>query len=180
MTKHLHTIATRLQQRLLGAGWPPSSADRVLVDAWAALLGWHHGGETIYRVRSDVRTPPVPPGLPLATAPVVRAGVCYVLDRSDWIIVARHEAHAVLPIRAHERSISYPAPVLVYATELSAGHLASGYVNLVDQPTPRHLRIYPGQAKTELGPRPIGAEELGEEMLRLARVLPLYYYRAKK
>lgn len=180
MTKRLHTLATRLQQRLLGAAWPPIPADRVLVDAWASLVAWHQGGELVYRVRSDVRTPAIPPDLALAIAPVVRHGVCYVLDRSEWIIVARHDADAMIPIRAPERVIGYPAPVLTYCTELAGGQLSSGYVNLRDQPTPRHLRIYPGASQTELGPRPLGAEELGEEMIRLARVLPLYYCSAPK
>jgi hypothetical protein len=173
MTKDLHLLATRLQRQMLEAAWPPGPATRVYVDAYLTLVRWHWAGEHVYRVR-DGRSPAIDPGLALATAPVVREAVVYVLDREDWVAIARHPARHPITV-GPGKMLGYPAPVLTYCTEVAGGTLAAGYVNLTDQPTPRHLHMLTGTSLTELGPRPLGNEEIGEEMLRLARVLPYYY-----
>lgn len=172
MTKHLHQLAARLQRQMLGAG---PSAPAVIRDAWASLYRWHEAGEHVYRLRTDVRAPALPPDLALATAPVVRPAVCYVLDRDQWLILARHQAREPVIVQAPDHVRAYSEPMLTYATELADGVLSSGTVNLRDTPTPRTLRIPAGTVLGELGTRRLEAEEMGDEMLRLARCLPYYY-----
>jgi hypothetical protein len=175
MTKHLHQLATRLQRSLLAAGWPTPPHLAVMRDAWASLYRWHESGEHVYRLRTDVRAAPLLADLPLATAPVVRPGVCYVLDRDQWLIIARHDARQPVIVRAPDYIRAYSEPMLTYATELADGVLAGGTINLRDTPTLHTLRIPSGTVIGELGTRRLEAEELGDEMLRLARCLPYYY-----
>lgn len=179
MTKHIYRLATRLQQTLLGAPWPPPPEIRVMVDAWASLQAWHAAGEHVYRIRRDVRMPPIAPDLDLAAAPTVRPAVCYVLDTDQWLIVARHRAHEPIPIRAPERIIGYPAPVLTYCTEVEHGRLASGYVNLTDIPVVSRLRLGAGTSIGLAGATALDGHDISEEMLRLARCLPYYYATAQ-
>lgn len=175
MTRHLHHLATRLQDSLLRAGWPTPPHLAVMRDAWASLYRWHVSGEHVYRIRSDVRTPAIAAYLDLATAPVARAGVCYVLDRDQWVVIARHDAMEPIVLRAPDRVRAYDAPMLTYATELDGGSLASGTVNLRTAPTPAHLRIPAGTSLGESGVRQLGGADISEEMLRIARILPWYY-----
>lgn len=171
MTKLLHRLSRAAQGNLLSGPWPPEV--RALVDTWVALYRWHEAGEHIYRLREGERTPAIAPDLPLATAALRRLGQCYVLEREDWIIIARQAAGEPVPVKG-ERVLSFRQPILVYCTGIGDG-LASGYFSLTDQPTPRELKLLPGIATAELWTRKMEAEEIGIEGVRLARTLPLFY-----
>lgn len=174
MTKHIHQIARGLQETLLGAAWPPDESTRAAREAWASLYRWHQAGEHVYRVRTDVRTPAIAPDLPLATAPTVRPAVCYVLDTDQWIIIARHGPGEPVVIREPERVYAERAATLTWATEYERG-LASGRINLREQPTPADLRVGAGTVATARGHRDLDARDIAPDMLRLVRVLPLFY-----
>ncbi|HWN09738.1 MAG TPA: hypothetical protein VNO50_10805 [Pyrinomonadaceae bacterium] len=174
MTKQLHKLAWAVQDKLLRGPWPVQPEQRVLVDAWAALCAWHESGEHIYRMRDDARSPAIPPDLPLGDAPIQRNGQCYVIGRDQWIILARHQANVPIRVHAPDRVLGYAQPVLCYATDLRGG-LASGYFNLLDQPTPSRLHLRPGTAISELWTRNLEAEEISEEGILLVKTIPLFY-----
>jgi len=174
MTKRIHQIARGLQAQLLQAGWPPEESTRAAREAWASLYRWHQAGEHVYRVRTDVRTPPIAPDLQLSTAPTVRPAVCYVLDSDQWIVIARHGPGEPVVIHNPDRVYAEKSPTLTWATEYERG-LASGRINLRDQPAPADLRIGAGSVTTTRGRRPLDAGDIAPEMLRLVRILPLFY-----
>jgi len=174
MTKHLHTLAASVQDQLLRGPWPVTQSQRGLIDTWASLVRWHQSGEHVYRIRPGERSPAIDPDLLLATAPVVRDGQCYQLEREQWIVVARH-AKAAPVVVSPDRAMAYPADVLTYAAPVSGGTLASGYINLADMPTPRHLKLIPGISVAELWARRLESEEIAEEALMLVRVMPFFY-----
>jgi hypothetical protein len=188
MTKHLHLLAAKLQRNLLAMADPRDAAP-IVRDAWASLYRWHEAGEHMYRIRSDVTVPTMDPDLDLATAPVARAGVCYVIDRDQWLVISRHDEMQPVVIRAPNLVRAYDAPMLTYCTSIRVPRLeragvvitdsdvmCSGTINLSDTPTPRTLRMPPG---TTLGSdgiwRLLTADDIAPEMVRLAKVLPWYY-----
>ena len=176
MTKHLHRLATGLQRSLLEAPWPLPDSVTVVRDAWASLYRWHESGEHVYRIRSDVQIPPIPADLVLATAPTARPAVCYVLDRDRWIVIARHGAEEPIRIRAPERVVAFRRPTLTYCAETETGGLASGLINLIDQPTPAHLHLYAGNVTRSDGTvHQLAASQISTEGLLLVRALPWYY-----
>ena len=61
------------------------------------------------------------------------------------------------------------------ALQLHGEGLGAGCFSLVDQPTPRHLKLYPGKMTAELWDRKLEPEEISEDGLRLVRTLPLFY-----
>lgn len=174
MTKRLHQIARGLQDTLLGAAWPPDDSTRAAREAWASLYRWHVAGEHVYRARTDVRTPPIDPGMPLATAPIARPAVCYVIDTDQWIVIARHGPGEPVVIKHPDRVYAEIAATITWATEYDRG-VASGGINLRDQPTPADLRVAAGTVAPTRGQRPLGGSDIAPEMLRLVRVLPLFY-----
>lgn len=174
MTKRIHTLAHEVQARLLAGPWPPKQ--RVLVDAWAALIVWRAEGEHVFRLRAGVHAPPIPPDLRLVSAPLRKAAVCYILPlRGQWMILARVPAQYPLPVRSPERTLAFRQPLLCYATVTESGSLASGHINLWDQPSPRDVKIIPGTTRGEIGARKMETEEISEESIRLAQVLPWFF-----
>lgn len=174
LTKHLHVLARGLQDRLLQAAWPPDDTTRAEREAWASLYRWHLSGAHVYRVRTDVRTPPIAPDLQLATAPTVRPAVCYVIDRDQWIVIARHGPGEPVVIHSPDRVYAEKAPTLTWATEYDRG-ISSGRINLRDQPTAADLHVSAGTVRTSTGSRPLDGSQIAPEMLRLVRVLPLFF-----
>lgn len=147
MTKQLYNHATTLQRLIMAAGGP-AKAPRVAVDGWATLWLWHRHGEVVWRISAEqaarLLDEPLPLDLPLATAPTRGPAVAYQLpERDTWVLLARHEAGAVLPIYAGMEPIAYDRPTLTYATEIESG-LDTGYHSLIDQPTPAALALRPG------------------------------------
>ncbi len=158
MTKHLYSLSARLQEQLLGAAmlYPQDEwarhAPRVQIDAWATLWRWHVTGEQIVRLTDEaegaILARPLPVDLLLSTAPLRHESLALQLpDRSEWIVIARHApAPAVIPVYG-PHTWAYAQPLLTYVASSPRGTpegIASGYVNLIDQPTPRDLRLIPG------------------------------------
>jgi hypothetical protein len=188
MTKQLHLLARKLQAKLVSLD-DQRDALPVERDAWATLYRWHIAGEHVYRIRSDVPVPIMRPDLDLATAPVARAGVCYVIDRDQWMVIARHAAQEPIVVQAPDLVRAYSEPMLSYCSSIRVPRLersgvvlrdvavmVSGVLNLRDMPTPASLKMPPG---TSLGAdgvwRLLTAEDIAPEMVRLAKVLPWYY-----
>lgn len=147
MTKHLYHHANTLQRLIVAAGGPVK-APRVAIDGWATLWLWHRHGEAVWRISAEqaerLLDEPLPPDLPLATAPTRGRAVAYQLpERREWVVLARHEAKAAIPIYAGLEPIAYDRPTLTYITETDDG-LDTGYYSLIDQPTPAALSLRPG------------------------------------
>lgn len=115
----------------------------------------------------------IPPDLPLATAPIRHRGVCYTTDRA-WIILARTDPQTPVPVGVQDRALALKQPCLTFAAGIPAG-LTAGYINLTDQPTPRHLNLRAGTARDDVGTRALTTEDIAEEGLLLVRTLPLFF-----
>lgn len=156
------------------AGGNPLPVQR---DAWACLVRWHDAGEPIHRLTSDdverARSG-LPLDTPLATAPIRAKGMLYIVDRDEWMLVARHEALEPYQSAPDCPPRAYTEPMLTYATMFGDG-LASGTINLRDAPTPAALRIYPGTSHGKLGAITLDREQIAPEMIRLAKCLPHFY-----
>jgi len=159
MTKHIYRLASGLQDQLLGAAMLHPAGEwarlvpRVQLDAWASVWRWHIDGEIITRVTEEMAAAfaahPLPGDLPLATAPLQSASLGVQLpDRSEWIVIARHApAPATIPVHG-QHHWAYAQPVLTYCASSALGSqtgLASGFVNLIDQPTPRDITLFAGR-----------------------------------
>ena len=169
MTEQLYRLSRVVQRQLLDGPWPPSK--RVLVDAWASFFRWHECGEHVFRVRD--RSPAIAHDLPLSSAPVRREAQCYMLE-GEWIVLSRIPALHPIPVHG-ERVLSFRQPLLTYCTETESSGMASGYFNLIDQPTPRELQLMPGTSIAELWSRNLDHEEISTEALRIVRTLPFFF-----
>lgn len=171
MTKQLHKLATQLQARLLTRGGP-TGIERAVLDGWASLYRWHQAGERVWRIEEDDAPPALRDDLPLATAPIYAPGVCYHgPERAEWIVVARHAAaEPVYYGEAAEQAYAYPAPVITYAA-LIGTTLASGFLNLSDQPTPAALYLLAGRSAE----RWLDDDDIAPEETRLRRALRHWY-----
>lgn len=172
MTKTIHRLFDTLRERLSRGVWPPDQ--RVLVDAYVSLCVWREAGAHVFRVRNGVRAPALDADLALASAPVGREGQLYVLGRRDWVVLARARAMQGYHV-SPGRSLGFRDPLLCYCMRDADERLMSGYINLREQPTPRHLRLLAGTATGELWSRVLEREEVAEEGVRLARVLPWFF-----
>lgn len=175
MTKDLHDLAHRLQD-LLRAAPSMDQAPRGAVDGWAALYGWHRAGERWWRISEEhaerLLDEPLPADLQLAMAPTRGEGMAYQLpDRQDWIVLARWQPQEIIPVWG-ERTVAYRQPVLVYATAAADGTLLSGYVSLIDQPTPPDVHLRPG---VSLLRGPLTDAEITEEDYRLSLAIAQHY-----
>lgn len=170
MTKQLHKLARELQARLLTGGGP-SGVERAVLDGWASLYRWHESGERVWRIEEDDEPPALPDDLPLATAPLFAPAVCYHgPDRAEWIVVARHAAEEPIPTGEGLAPFAYPDPVITYAA-LIGKTLASGFVNLADQPTPSALYLMAGKSAE----RWLDDDDIAPEETRLRRALRYWY-----
>jgi len=156
------------------------SAPRAALDAWAALWAWHDAGEHCLRLTDESEDAliarPLPPDLPLATAPCRPATAIQMPERSLYIVAARIASGTMIPVKTPD-VISYPGPVLVYCIppcgEVAA--MASGYVNLSDQSRPADLRLGAGHVFGPAGKVPLSDGDLSRDdyLLTLA-ILTLY------
>ena len=161
MKKQLYKLAQNLQPLMTGGA--PSAVVR---DAWSTLVRWHECGEPSHRLTDaehELARAGLPLDLPLATAPIIAAGMLYIVRRSEWILVARHAALEQYRVADNCPPRAYTEPMLTYATESSDG-LASGVINLRDAPTPALMRIYPGTYLGALGPRQLDRQEITPEI----------------
>jgi hypothetical protein len=179
MTKHLLRIQAALRAQLLERGVPlqrplPPAAR----DGFAVLWLWDQAGSPIHRITPEMAVAAkagLPIGLELARAPVRAAAVAYQLEaRREWIVLGRIAARVPVPVQ-DEHCLGYAEPMLLYLTE-AADLWASGCMNLGHSPTPRQLTIAPGRQYSELWSTPLAKSDIEPEMLRLAQVLPHYYY----
>lgn len=177
MTKHLHRIHAALGKQLLERGLPlrpplPPAAR----DGFAALAKWIEYGECIHRLTSEQAIEArrgLPPDLRLAQDECRGAVAYQLLDREQWIVLARVPARDPVAIQTAV-AFAYPEPMLVYITALE--EWATGCINLRDAPTPDKLRITPGQLYRELYSQPLEREDIQPEVRRLAMVLPHFYF----
>lgn len=189
MTKHLYRLSTKLQASLRAAAGNPPAADwsaqvaRVELDAWAALHEWHRHGERVVRITEEqelaMLANPLPPSLPMASPLTVEALGIQLAEREDWVVVARIPAQQVIPVY-REQIFAYRQAVIVYLTEIGKS-IASGYLNIEDQPTVADLSLRPGVALTMDGQRELTEAEVMSEDYRLALAIHrLYGYRQTK
>lgn len=192
MTKHLYRLATNLQRSLLavaGDSAPPINwgalAPRVMIDAWATLSRWNASGEAITRItdeqESAILADPLPPNLPLATVPIRHGALaCQLPALTDWIVIARHApAPARVTVR-HPHGWDYAQPVLTYIANCGdkPDSIASGFVNLIDQPTPAALSLIPGRTIRADGSIPrLSEADITEEDYRLSLAIAALYRR---
>jgi hypothetical protein len=174
MTKQLERLYDTLREQLSRGVWPPDQ--RVLIDAYAALHVWRGSGAHVFRLRPGVRSPAIAPDLRLADALIEREAQLYVLGREEWIVVARVAALRGLDV-APGRVLAFRQALLVYCTMDADERLLAGHVSMEDQPTPRQMRLLPGTTTAEMWSRPLDAEEIAIEGVRLARVLPWFFCR---
>lgn len=174
MLSHIYEIANRLQRSLLEAESIPT-APRVALDGWASLQAWNQAGQQRWPISPEqadrLLDEPLPVDLALATASTRGPAVCYVLPDGAWIVLARHEKNQFIPVFG-EVGWGYSGPVLTYCTELEDRSVASGYINLLDQPTPAHLKLYPGTA-TKAGP--LTEVQITEEDYRLSLAIAQHF-----
>lgn len=147
--KLIYRVSHWLQRELIAIGHPLDRAPRIQLDAWASLLTWHQSGEQVWRIREEqaerLLDEPLPAELDLATAPTRGHAVCYTLpDRREWIVLARIPANHTITVHG-DLGWAYRQPVLTYCTTIGA-RLASGYLQLLDQPHPPDLALRPGTA----------------------------------
>lgn len=185
MTKHLYRLAHALQETLRkSAGSPPAknwvqSVPRMHLDAWATLFRWNQIGEPITRITEEQESAlleGLPPDLDLARTPLSQPALAIQMpERKYWFVIARHEAKE--PIVVHgEQMWAFQNPIITYVSNCHDGLLMSGYVNLGDQPTPAHLRLYPGFAlKSDGSCQPLAEAEITEDDYRLALALSAFY-----
>lgn len=178
MTKHLLRIQAALRAKLLERGLPLRPplppAER---DGYAALWQWDHYDRHVHRLTPE-QAMAARRGLPLDTRldkDECRGAVAYqLLERGQWIVLARIYARDPITVQDHH-ALAYAEPMLVYITDLD-GTWATGCVNLRDCPTPARLQIAPGKFYRELYSQPLEREDLREELIRLAMVLPHFYF----
>lgn len=175
MTKDLHRHAHRLQATLRAV---PSidQAPRAAIDGWAALYAWHAAGEPCWRISEEhaerLLDEPLPDTLDLVTARTRGHGVAYQLpDRGEWIVLARWQPGMAIPVY-DDRTLGYRQPVLVYCTELDAGTLATGFLNLLAQPRPPDVQLRPG---VSLMRGQLGEAEITEEDYRVSLAIAQHY-----
>jgi hypothetical protein len=110
--------------------------------------------------------------LNLVTAEVLYEGCCYELPgRSDWIVIARHQASQPIVIHAPEAVFAFPEPMLTYCTEITQG-LASGTINLVEAPNYGSIYLPAGKP----GDRWLHQDEIAKQEQRL-RIAMLHFFR---
>lgn len=169
----LYPITARLQRAILDAG-PISQVPRVRLDAWASLQLWHTSGELMWRITPEqadrMMDEPLTSDLPLQTAPTRGPAVCYILPDGEWIVLARHSAGEEIKVRG-AIAWSYNQPLLTYCTATDEG-LSSGYVNLIDQPTPRSVVLLPGTGSIS---GPLTAAQITSEDYRLSLAIAQHY-----
>lgn len=190
MTKHLYRHSTRLQEQLLGAAllhgpeWPRHTP-RIYLDAWASLWRWHLAGEHVIRLteemEQDLLARPLPPDLPLATAPLQHEALAIQLpDPGQWIVIARHPAKQPIQVQGDVAWVEL-SPMLTYcASGSSRDALHSGYHNLRDQPTPAALQLAPGivtDIATDITARPLNDVDILTDDYALTLALHVLYTR---
>lgn len=158
MRKRAYRIAEYLQQQLHGAALahPPDQwaihVPRVQLDGWASLWRWHQAGEPVWRITEaeerDTLAAPPRGDVQLATCRLRREAVaCILPDRRDWIVIARHApAPAWVPVYC-EHGWAYAQPLVTWCGRSDgegATAFTSGYVSLLDQPTPADVVVLPG------------------------------------
>lgn len=177
MTKHLHRIHAALGKQLIERGLPlrpplPPAAR----DGYAALQKWIDGHEQIHRLTPE-QAIAARRGLPSDTRLALdecRGSIAYqMIERKEWIVLARITARDPIQIQTGV-AFAYPESMLVYITDV--GDWATGCINLRDAPTPDKLRIIPGQMYRELYATPLEREDIQPEIIRLAMVLPNFYF----
>lgn len=178
MTRHLLRIQAALREQLLARGLPlqrplPPAAR----DGYAALWQWDQSGRQIHRLTPE-QAAAARRGLPEDTRldkDECRGAVAYqLLERDQWFVLARIEAREPVTLK-DAVAIGYSEPMLVYITEAESAW-ATGCINLRDCPTPGRLEIAPGKFYRELYSQPLEREDLRAELIRLAMVLPHFYF----
>jgi|GEM_PF-4843953 len=177
MTKHLHRIHAALGKQILERGVPlrpplPPAAR----DGYAVIAKWIEYGESMHRLTPEQAVSArrgLPPDLQLARDECRGAVAYQLLERDQWIVLARVPARDPVSLQPAV-AFAYADPVLVYITALE--DWATGCINLRESPTPGKLHIAPGKMYRELYATPLEREDIAPEITRLAMVLPHFYF----
>jgi len=173
MTKHLIMIGNDIRARLL-AGGAPQHMEPVLRDAWASLFRWHQAGGNVYRLR-EVRE--CPQDLAINGKPRNRSCCVQLPNRTEWIVLARHEPGEVIGLNPGTDPWAYPDTTLTWCCDLDGRGLESGAINIDRYTRWREVWLMPGETvdlEQHAAPRALHSDDLAGAERRLALALPYW------